>query len=92
MITIDKDKLRQIKINKELKELYQQNADMLIEIAILKINNTVQRISESSYKTKTWFNRIKLYYDNGVYNEEDLLIFINARMISEEDYNIIINK
>ncbi len=38
-----------------------------------------------------WYNVIKNYYDKGIYTEANLLIFVTAEMITEEQMIAIIN-
>ncbi len=38
-----------------------------------------------------WYETIKNYYDRGFYTEANLLIFVTAKMLTEEQMQIIIN-
>ncbi len=38
-----------------------------------------------------WYNIIKRYYDKGIYTEANLLIFVTAEMLTEEQMQTIIN-
>lgn len=88
-IVINRDKIEQLKKNKEIEELTNQNADMLLEIAMLRVETNIKVKNVYSYRISPWFDRIKSFYDKGIYNKEDLLIFINAGMITVEEYEQI---
>lgn len=38
-----------------------------------------------------WFEKIKKYYDKGIYSDEDVRIFVAAEKITEEQFKEITN-
>lgn len=38
-----------------------------------------------------WFEKIKKYYDKGIYSDEDVRIFVTAGKITEEQFKEITN-
>lgn len=36
-----------------------------------------------------WFEKVKRYYDRGIYNDEDVRIFVQTGKLTEEEYELI---
>lgn len=36
-----------------------------------------------------WFEKVKRYYDRGIYNNEDVRIFVQTCKLTKEEYEII---